>query len=332
MLTTCEGANWGSRLSNSCRMAEAMESGSPLVRITQLNGSRLAPSLVSLALRNIHHGYHSTRQPTLRHAANNAHNLTHPFVKVGAESLGDLHTVPDGILVRPILPSERFVDDHYMGRVSSIGASEIATAHKRNAQRLEITGGNKPPVLVALPFFPALRCMPLDTEWQVDAHLVHRQRDCAARNAHTGQGLDAFRCLPHHVFHLGCAAVTASGNRAPQSEHIGRIDSRFDRAQTGERANHQSSSSEQYHRERDLTDHQQSPNTAVLESRAGTAARFLQHRIHVEARHAQRGKEPEQQAGGKRYAKQKHQYPPIEQHQPAQGMFRSVDARNVPGA
>src|SRR6266481_7497745 len=213
MLTTCEGANWGSRLSNSCRMAEAMESGSPLVRITQLNGSRLAPSLVSLALRNIHHGYHSTRQPTLRHAADNAHNFTRGFVKVGAESLGYLHTVPDGILVRPILPSERFVDDHYMGRVSSIRARKIATAQKRNAQRLEITGGNKPPVLIALPFFAGLRCMALDTEWQVDAHLVHGQRDSAAGNANSGQGLDELRRLPHYVFHLGCAAVTASGYR-----------------------------------------------------------------------------------------------------------------------
>ena len=213
-------------------------------------------------MRNIHYGHHSIGQPALRHAADDAHNLTWRFVEVGAESFAEHHTLPDGVLVWPILPGERFVDDHYMGRASRICPVEVATAKKRNTSALEITGGNKPPVLSPSHFSlifgvrpSILNGMSMPT-WSIG---IETAQPATLNN---WQGL-MWSVARRTMFSLALCCRNGSRKSRPQSEHVGRIDSWPSGTQTGECAN---ISSPGENTTRPISPSPTAPDPAVLES------------------------------------------------------------------
>ena len=209
----------------------------------------------------------------------------------------------DWILVGPLSPGERIVDDDDARRVDRVARVENATFQQRHADAAEVV------------FVDGLmlRLRPRQSPTRGCSGTPSGPRHAASN----GRKLVALAIVTP-----GCAAkilqqlIVEVGDLLPVRVRVRQFDARGDRSRRPERrvlgdqaleaAREQRGADEQHDREPDLGDDEHAAGAAPRAARVRAAARVLQRPLHVAARHEQRRHDSERDRRQRRKRARKH--------------------------
>ncbi len=205
--------------------------------------------------------------------------------------------LPDGILVGIKLPRHLLADDGYPRAVGGIRIREIAARLQWNAHGFEIAGRGR---IIHGAVALARRLWGLADQYAGVRNMSPPDKGkmfAAPADVTPGQCADVFESPFVERRLLGVFRIFGVGQVGAEGQHAVRIEAGVHALQAVKAAHQQPRAREQHQRQSDFAGYQNAAQAVALEADRVAASAFAQRGVQIGARHLQRGRQAEENAG-----------------------------------